>query len=112
MVLWVIGRHCALVWAPGKLLVRAQMGQLVADTEAIGGRGEQGGGQHAKCPSMAPRRRSLCGLRVSARSVGAAYAYTRSRARPTPVSALSGMSGMSGGTLHPRWRQLHRQAGG
>ena len=45
MVLWVIGRHCALVWAPGKkLLVRAQMGQLVADTEAIGGRGGQGGG--------------------------------------------------------------------
>ena len=27
-----------------KLLVRAQMGQLVADTEAIGGRGGQGGG--------------------------------------------------------------------
>ena len=44
MVLWVIGRHCALVWAPGKLLVRAQMGQLVADTAVNGGEGDKEGG--------------------------------------------------------------------
>ena len=41
--------------------------------------------------------------------MGAAYAYTRSRARPTPVSALSGMSGMSGGTLHPQLGPRHPQ---